>query len=226
MLLVSLSACNKKCIEDLGIQSTRDVSLKPFDQIDVQGAIKLILLQDSTYIAAIQTDSNLLEYVQAEVSGSKLRLKVDREYCGNDSVVVRVGIGELKKLTGSGSVQIVTDSKLTLNDLEVSLSGSSDLRMDVNAGNMTTFADGIAKISLSGQAGSHILKTKGTVTVDAFDFVAGLYNIDIDGVGKANINVLNELTVKTSGSSEIYYKGNPGKVKEKKSGAAKLEKVN
>jgi hypothetical protein len=38
--------------------------------------------------------------------------------------------------------------------------------------------------------------------------------------------VLNELTVKTEGASEVYYKGNPKEVNEKKSGAAKLEKVN
>jgi len=38
--------------------------------------------------------------------------------------------------------------------------------------------------------------------------------------------VLNELKVRTDGSSEIYYKGNPKKIDEKKSGATKLEKVN
>lgn len=225
-LSVFLSACNNKCIEDLGIQSSKELSLNPFDQIDVQGAMKLILVQDSSYKATIQTDSNLLAYIKADVSSSKLKLKVDREYCGNDSVVVRVGIGELKSITAAGAVQVITESKLILNDLSISMSGSSRLWLDLSAGKLSTTTDGIADIYLSGQAGSHQLKTKGTVAVDAFNFVAGLYNIDIEGVGKANINVLNELKVETSGSSEIYYKGNPKKVDEKKSGATKLEKVN
>jgi hypothetical protein len=140
--------------------------------------------------------------------------------------VVKVGIGELKKLTAAGAVQILSESKLILNDLNISLSGSNKVRLDISAGKLTTTADGVAEINLNGQAGSHLLHTKGTATVEAFGFVVGLYDIDIDGVGKANINVLNELNVETSGSSEIYYKGNPRKVNEKKSGAAKLEKVN
>ncbi|MNY29344.1 hypothetical protein D3C86_1633800 [compost metagenome] len=101
----------------------------------------------------------------------------------------------------------------------------TDVTMDINAGKLTTKVDGVGKLTLTGQAGVHDLKIKGTAKVDAFDFIVGIYNIDTDGTGKANINVLNELKVKTSGSSEIYYKGNPKKVDEKKSGATKLEKV-
>ena len=223
---ILFSACNNKCVQDIGVQSTKEMSLKPFDQIDVQGAIKLILLQDSTYKASIQADSNFVDYVKAQVSNNKLKLSVDREYCGSDSVVVRVGIGELKKLTASGSVQVLSESKLVLNDLDISLSGSNKIWLDLSAGKLSTTADGVAEINLSGQAGNHTVNTKGTASLEAFNFVVGVYDIDIDGVGKAKINVLNELKVETSGSSEVYYKGNPKKVDEKKSGATKLEKVN
>lgn len=225
-LSLFLSACSNKCIEDLGIQTSKELSLKTFDEIDVQGAVKLILLQDSSYKVSIQSDSNFISYVQADVSSSKLKIKLKREYCGSDSIVVRAGIGELKKLVTAGAVQVVSEQKLVLNDLNMILGGNTKLWLDVNAGKVTTNVDGIAEINLSGQAGNHILTSKGNIKINAFDFVSGIYNLDIEGVGKANINVLNELKVKTSGSSEIYYKGNPKKVDEKKSGAAKLEKVN
>jgi hypothetical protein len=168
-----------------------------------------------------------MKVITARVSGHELQLKLENgKYCGTDSIVVYVGLGELKRLKTDGMVRLTTDGMLNAADVELNASGSSDLSLNMNAGKLKTKIDGVGKLSLSGQAGTHELKTSGNVQVEAFNFVAGIYDINIDGTGKANINVLNDLRVKTSGSSEIYYKGNPKNVKEKKSGATKLEKVN
>lgn len=224
---VLMAGCDNKCIEDSGIPVSRAQKVKSFDKINVDGAIKLILTQDSSYVVQVDADSNVINYVKADVSGSELKLKLDNDkYCGTDSIVVRAGIGELKKLSLAGAVKVVGEGHIYANDVDFSFSGASDVTMNLNAGKLTTRIDGVGKLALTGQAGVHDVKIKGTAKVDAFDFIVGVYNIETDGTGKANINVLNELKVKTSGSSEIYYKGNPRKVDEKKTGATKLEKVN
>ncbi len=223
---VLLAGCDSKCIEDSGIPVSRAQKVKSFDKIKVEGALKLILTQDSSYVVQVDADSNIINYVKADVSGSELKLKLDAgRYCGTDSIVVRAGIGELKDLSLDGAVKVVGEGLIYANDVNLSFSGASDVAMNLNAAKLTTKVDGVGRIALTGQAGVHDLKIKGTAKVDAFDFIVGVYNIETDGTGKANINVLNELKVKTSGSSEIYYKGNPRKVDEKKSGATKLEKV-
>lgn len=220
--------CKDKCIEDSGVQANRGTVVKNFDKIKVSGAIKLVLRQDSSYAVKIITDSNIIDYVKVDVGSNELRLKMDEnlKYCGGDSVVAEVGIGVLKALNGKGAVKVLSDGLIYADDVELTFSGSSDVSLNLNAGKLTTFMDGIGKLHLTGQAGIHNLATQGTAEVNAFDFVAGVYNIDINGSGKAQINVLNELKVKTEGASDVYYKGNPKNVKEDKSGAAKLEKVN
>nr|WP_226905057.1 head GIN domain-containing protein [Pedobacter schmidteae] len=224
---VLFAGCENKCIEDSGHQASRSATVKNFDKINVDGAIKLVMTQDSTYKIQVDADSNILAYVKADVSGSELKIKLDYDhYCGSDSIVVRAGIGELKALKLDGSVKVQGEGRIYANDVDFAFSGASDVRMDLSAAKVRTKVDGVGKIDLRGQAGSHELKITGMAKVDAFDFVVGMYNIETDGTGKANINVLNELKVRTSGSSEIYYKGNPKKVDEKKSGATKLEKVN
>lgn len=224
---VLLAGCENKCIEDSGKVVSRTVTLKSFDKIKVDGKIKLILTQDSSYTVQVDADSNIIAYVKADVSGSELKVKLDYDkYCGTDSIVVRAGIGELKQLDADGAVKVVGEERIYANDVNLEFSGSSDVRLDLSAAKVKTKVDGIGEFVLSGQAGAHELKINGKAKVDAFDFVVGVYDIETDGIGKANINVLNELKVRTSGSSEIYYKGNPKKVDEKKSGATKLEKVN
>lgn len=224
---VVFTGCENKCIEDAGLEASRTQIVKNFDRIKVEGAIQLVMVQDSSYNIRIDADSNIIAYVKADVSGSELKLKLDDDkYCGTDSVRIRAGIGELRALKLDGAVKAVGEGRIYADDLELSFSGAADVNMNLSARKVSTRVDGVGKIALSGQAGVHELKINGTARVEAFDFIVGVYNIDTDGTGKANINVLNELKVKTSGSSEIYYKGNPKKVEEKKSGATKLEKVN
>ena len=221
------AGCENKCIEDSGNSISRSVTVKNFDKISVDGAIKLILMQDSSYKVQVDADSNIIAYVKADVSGSELKLKLDYDkYCGTDSIVVRAGIGELKQLELDGAVKVVGEGRIYAGDVKFNFSGSSDVSLDLSAARVTTEVDGVGKLALLGQACIHELKIKGIANVNAFDFIVGVYHIETNGKGKANINVLNELKVRTSGSSEIYYKGNPKKVDEKKSGATKLEKVN
>lgn len=222
-----LAGCSSECIEDSGKHIYIESTVKNYDKIRVMGAVKLVIKQDSTYSIKIEADSNVMKHVIADVSSNELRVKLeDGKYCGRDSIVVYAGIGELKKLSTDGAVKVQGDGRIYANDVDFQFNGASNITLDLSAAKLTTKIDGVGKFNLTGQAGIHDLNTKGTAQVNAFDFVAGIYNIDVDGTGKANINVLNELKVRTSGSSEIYYKGNPKKVDEKKSGAAKLEKVN
>lgn len=224
---VLLAGCSTDCIQDSGKHVLTGTVEKPFDQIKVTGAIKLVMTQDSSYTIKIKADSNIVNLVRTEVSSGELRVKLDDGiYCGSDSVVVYTGIGELKKLNTVGSVEVVGNGRIYATDVDLKLEGTSDVTLDLSASKLTTKIDGIGKLTLTGQTGVHNLTTKGTATVDAFDFISGIYDINIEGMGKANINVLNDLKIKTSGTSEVYYKGNPKNVDEKKSGATKLEKVN
>jgi len=225
--LILLAGCKSECIEDSGNHIEKNTVVKAFDKIDISGAFKVTLRQDSSYALKIATDSNLMSAIKIDVSSSELRIKMEEgSYCGSDSIVIEVGIGELKRLKTAGAVALRTDGHIYANDVALNFSGSSDINLVLNAGKLTTNMDGAGKLVLAGQAGVHELSTQGTATIDAFGFAAGIYNLNITGSAKANINVLNELNVKTEGSSEVYYKGNPKNVKEKKSGAAKLEKVN
>jgi hypothetical protein len=227
VLPMLFTACKSKCVEDLGIKSTRDYALKPFDEIKLSGPIRLVMRQDSTFKVNVQADSAVIELVKVAVSGHELELKLDaKQYCGKDSVIISAGIGDLKKLKAEGAGHIYTSSLINVNELELNLAGATALMMQMNAGKLTTITDGAANLSLLGQAGVYQLKSKGAVQVTAFDFVTGTSDINVEGVAKLKINVLNELKINSTGSADISYKGSPRKVEEKKTGTYKLEKVN
>jgi hypothetical protein len=221
------SACKSKCVEDLGISATRDYTLKPFDEIKLSGPIRLVMRQDSSYKVNVRADSAVIGLVKVEVSGHALELKLDaKSYCGKDSIIISAGIGDLKKLKSEGAGHIYTSSLINVNELDMNLSGATMLMMQMNAAKLITTTDGAANLALLGQAGVYQLKSKGAVEVTAFDFVTGVSDINLEGVAKLKINVLNELKINSTGSATISYKGSPKKLEEKKTGTYKLEKVN
>jgi len=222
-----LTACSSNCVEDSGKHIQIESVVKAFDKIKVEGAFKLVLNQDSSYAIRIEADSAIMKYVRADVSSGELNVKLsDKKYCGSDSITVYAGIGMLKALDTEGAVKVSGAERIYADDLKFEFSGSSEVDLDLSVRKLETKLEGVVNLKLKGQAGTHDLDSKGTVKIDAFDFVTGVYDIDMDGTAKANVNVLNELKINTAGATEIYYKGNPKKVEEKKSGAAKLEKVN
>jgi hypothetical protein len=224
---VLLSSCSSKCIEDSGKHLIKDATVKPFDEIEISGPIKLVLRQDSSFAIKISADSNIIEQIKPDVSGQTFKVALDpMKYCGTDSIIIHAGIGALKLIKASGSSIIYSEGKINLADLNLDLTGAPDLNLDINAANIETEVDGAAKLTLRGQAGSHKVTSKGVLNLNAFTFVVGDYDLHIEGTGKSTINVLNDLKVNTSGATEIYYKGSPKNVSEKKAGTAKLEKVN
>lgn len=226
VLPILWSACKTKCVEDSGLRKERVEKLKAFNEIEIKGPIKLVLKQDSSYTLKVAADSNVVDLVERKVSGAKLKLHLNKEaYCGKDSILVYAGIAELKSLKMDALSDVASTGRLNLQDLSLTLNGATALNLDLNAGKVTTSVNGTAKVHLSGQAGTHQFKAQGAVDLDAFDFIVGIYNLDINGVGKAKINVLNDLKIKTSGAAEIQYKGNPKNIKQDKSGTGNVQQI-
>lgn len=226
-LAMIVSGCSNKCIEDAGNHVVKDITVTPFNEIEVDGPVKLILRQDSSFKISISADSNIVDQIKASVSGETFKVEMDpMKYCGTDSIIIHAGIGALTELKATGASKIYSEGALHVGDIDLELTGTTETNLNIYAGKLKTKSDGAARLTLSGQAGLHELNTKGVLELNAFDFVVAQYDINIEGTGKSNINVLNDLKVKTSGASSIFYKGNPKNVSDKKSGTSKLEKVN
>ncbi|PST82971.1 DUF2807 domain-containing protein [Pedobacter yulinensis] len=225
LLLIAMTACNRDCLEGNGNRINKDISLPDFNSIKIKGPVTVNLIQDSTHKLKITADENVMEHVKAEVNGRKLSIRLNRELCSTGRVAVYIGVSALSSVEAEGPVQLSNEGTLQLKDIELQFSGTVSSTLKLNAGEVKTRMEGDGKLSFTGQAGTHDIRMNGSSELLAYDFVVGRYKIQSEGVAKSNINVLNELKVNTSGASEIYYKGSPAKVDEKKSGSAKMERV-
>jgi len=223
--LSTLSSCKFSCVRGSGKTATEQRKANDFKKIDISGAYKIHLKQDSSLTISITGDDNLLKYVLTSVDGDRLTITSKKTMCLDDSLVVNIGIRNLDEIKSSGAVEVSSTGKIITNNLNINVSGASKVNLDVNAANVVSHGSGVSELNLTGQAASHSVEFSGVGKINAYDFVVGEYTINTSGASHCKINVLKTLNVHSSGASEILYKGSPSTVNNDKSGASKINKV-
>ena len=225
LAISGLSSCGLSCKKGSGNTTTDSRKVEDFTKIDISGGYKVVLKQDSSLSVAITTDDNLQQYVKTSVSGSTLKISSKKNICASGETTVLIGLRHVEDIEASGAVEIRSDGKLVTQNLDISLSGAGKVDLDLNAAKVHTKGSGATELKFRGQASSHSIELSGTGKVDALDFVVGSYVIETSGASESNINVLKSLIVKTSGTSNVRYRGNPTTVKNQESGASSVKKI-
>jgi hypothetical protein len=222
-----LSSCNGfDCINGSGNQVTESRDIGTFTNVETSGSLTIVLSQDSASSIRILADDNIQDKIQTKLRGNTLRIDIEGNFCDAGPVTIYLSSKDYQKIESSGSVEVLSEGKLNLNELEIELQGSSKVMLDLNAKSLKTSSSGSSEIELKGQAGSHDLEMTGSSSVEALDFVVGEYRINSTGASKSRINVLNVLEVNSHGASEVEYKGKPSKIEKDNSGASVVRSIN
>lgn len=177
--------------------------LSAFTQVEVHGALKVVLESSAKSAAQVETDDNLLKRVKTEIEGGRLKLSLD----GNirPSKMVRI------RLTTAQPVEKV--SVFGASQLEVALSPQKTLALDVS---------GAGSIQARGQVDTLTLKSSGAARLFAKALRAQTVRLESSGAAKAEVFAEQRLEVKSSGASSIRYRGEP-KVHKEISGAGSVK---
>jgi len=226
VLVITVQSCKTGCIQGSGKDATDKRQVAAFTKLDIAGSFNITLVQDSSNSVTINADDNILNIIKTDISGDKLKISTDnKNICSSKQITITIGVRSLKSISASGAVEITSNGRLNVGDLDLNLSGATKINLDVAASNVNTEGSGISDITLKGQASSHAVELSGSGNVHAFDFVVGSYSIETSGQSDCEINVLNELNIHSTGASDIKYKGSPAKINKSKTGALSLTKV-
>jgi len=224
VLLASLSSCN--CKHGSGHLVTEVRNPGDFSKIDISGGYHVIIKQDSAASSLTLTaDDNLIQYIKTDLDGDKLTIHNTHRVCSSGEYTITIRLKNLSYFKSSGAIEVTSDGKITTRDIEFNLSGSTKIALNLNADNVNTHCSGLTEFDLTGQAKSHNVDMSGSGTINALDFVTGTYNIESSGMSHCKINVMNNLSVNSSGVSEIQYRGNPANINNNKSGVSSLQKI-
>jgi hypothetical protein len=107
--------------------------------------------------------------------------------------------------------------------LVVDISGNSNLQGGIQAGDARIDTSGNSLVTLSGSAGEITVDASGSSQVDLADFTASNGSVNASGGSTVTVNLSGRLDVDASGSSDVYYLGEPELGRMETSGSSSIQ---
>jgi hypothetical protein len=206
---------------------TEERRVSGFTKVEIHGAGTLIITQGSTPGLVVEARRGVLGRLTTAVSGSTLTLKphgvwyAPMTYSGIDHVTYRLTVTDLAGIEAHGAADIQGQQALVVKDFELSTSGATTVKLELNGQTVTVLASGAGDVTLSGSAEVLSFKSSGAAKLRARGLQARMATIDCSGAGRAEIDVSEQLNVNLSGAGHVSYAGDP-KVTKSISGAGEV----
>lgn len=224
-LLAGCALARSVSISGSGNIVTLKEAFSGFDKLDVSHGFQVAILQAETFSVLVRIDDNLEQELVVTVRGGTLRigLKPNRSYSlRNATLEATVTMPELTGLELSGGSRGTLTGLSSSRALRVDMSGGSNLRGDIGAGDARFELSGGSGATLAGSAGDLTLGASGGSTADLSAFAVANASIQASGGSQLTVNPSGRLDVNASGGSGVYYVGSPTLGGVKKSGGARV----
>ena len=207
--------------------TTQEKSVGSFNSVQTGGSMDVHVTQSSTPSVRIEADDNLMPYIDVYVEGNTLHIRTKMGYNLNPSkdIVAYVAAPEFKEIGVSGSGDVISDNALSgSSPLDLHVSGSGNIKMQVNFPKVSTEVSGSGDILLKGEARDFDADVSGSGKVKCFDLVTDNTNLHLTGSSDAEITANKTLDLSIAGSGTVRYKGNAS-VSQHVSGSGDIKKV-
>jgi hypothetical protein len=209
-----LIGCRFGVIRGSGNVVTEDRDVSGFDSVALSGFGRVIITQGDEESLTVETDDNLMRYIQTEVRDGTLELGFtdDARYKIPDPsspIIFHLSLTDLNALDLSGAGSFVID-ELDADRLVVTLSGAGDLRIDsLTATDLVVTTSGAGNVELAGAVETQTIDLSGLGNYSARDLESRTATVSISGAGNAGVWVRDTLDVTISGAGGVDYFGSP-----------------
>ena len=212
LVAIFLIGCAQVTITGSGKVVTQEEAITGFDKVDISQSFSVDITQVESFSVVIRVDDNLAEHLHVVKQGSTLKIGLDpsRSYTiVSATMEAEVTMPELLALDLSGSSEASVSGFESTKSLVVDLSGNSDLRGDIQAGDSRFDVSGNSSVTIAGSAVDVSVDASGSSEADLADFPASDGVVNASGSSTVTVNLSGKLDADASGASDIYYLGEP-----------------
>jgi hypothetical protein len=207
---------------------TEERSVDAFHSVDLRTVGSITLSQGDAHSLVIRGKASVLKKLNTEVRDGVLVISSKRPITTADTpeISIEMKTVRLLRISGSGDIEgtgrILSsdlnlaisgsgdmDLELKAEKLESKVSGSGDMSLDIEALTVMTKISGSGDVEMAGKAEELSVKISGSGTLEAHGLQTMNAAIRISGSGNCTVNVRDRLDVDISGSGDVVYAGNP-----------------
>jgi hypothetical protein len=224
-----------------GNVQTKQYDYKDFDNIEISNSFEFEIIQSSSYSVSVSCRENIITFLDVYVSGKTLIIRLKPGMFTNNDLNASITLPQINRLQASGASHGSIRGFKSSNNLDLSVSGASQLDTDIEALETTIEISGVSKLTgklqlqktrfsisgassseLTGKSGDTDLEISGASTASLKEFPMQNLNINLSGASKALVKTDGTLNLDVSGASTLEYYGNPTLSKVNVTGASKI----
>ena len=226
LTLTGAMAQNQPQIVGNGDFVTRQRPLAPFNKLNVRVGMHVIITKGNEALATLEGDSNILEYVQTDVSNGELTvmLKPNQSYNQKKGVTVTLHVRDLDQLTVSTGCVVESDLAIRSKNLTATVETGSKLTAPIDAKNLNLTVRQGSQAILDGSATEADIHLSGAGKLDASQLTISRATVRLNGASNASLHVTKTLSATADGISTVSYRGNPTVTAQQATGLSTIEK--
>ncbi len=179
-----------------------------FTEVVAIGNFDLYLTRGEKVGVRIDTDENLVNFFQTRTEGNILFIEMLAEVRKFKDLSVYLSVDELTKISALGSVRLLSDEALQFENLDITCGDGSLVELNLSANNLSINFTDFANAVLKGSTKNLIMKCSDESIINAFGLTTHNCHLTTSGYSEVRINVSDEIQIKATGQSNVYYTGN------------------
>ncbi|MFK7932307.1 MAG: head GIN domain-containing protein [Saprospiraceae bacterium] len=187
----------------------RTIDLDRFDGFALTISGNVYVEKGSTQKVVVKGQENLIDLLNTDVNDGFWKIKFTESVSNMKKFDVYITVANLEEVYVSGSGDVYSKGTFSGNNMEVGVSGSGNIEMDVDAGALDVKVSGSGNIELAGNARAVEMRISGSGDIDAGRLKAKNCEAKVTGSGDIRIHASEELNASIVGSGDIYYDGDP-----------------
>jgi len=229
-LLFASTSCAQwgKSIKGNGNMTTVTRTTSDYDGVKCAGSFDYVLVEGTEGNITIEGEENLIEYIITEIQNGALVVKVKNDVnlktSRNKSIKITIPFKEIENVSLAGSGDLWNDNVLASDNLDISLTGSGDIILNIKASKTKASITGSGDVTLKGTSNKLEASVTGSGDFYGFDLEVNDTDVSVTGSGDAKVVCNENLKARVTGSGDIMYKGNPKTEDTKVAGSGSIKK--
>jgi hypothetical protein len=173
--------------------------------------------------AVVTMDDNLVDRVDASVTGDELHLGIKPgRSVRNATLSAEVTVGRLDRLATSAASRVVLTSTITSPALQMVVSGAGSVTGPIQIGQVEADVSGTGTLGLSGHVSDLHLRAAGASRLPLADLTVRHLDATLSGASHVVVTVSDTLAVQATGASMLRYRGTPEITRSQRAGASSV----
>ena len=219
--------------------TNKTLELPPFHSVYVNSAYTVYIKQSNKQEVKVEALTEIFEISEFKVEDGILHINIKRKKeVSNKSfwskiddikisptLNVRISMKDVKELKLNGSGKIIGENSIASSDLDLGVSGSGSMEVDIKGKDVKTQISGSGSINLKGYATENDINLSGSGSLKAFECELESAEVVVSGDGTCEVNVSDMLEAKVYGSGSVRHKGATKSVVKKEYGRGEVARA-